>query len=396
MRQSVLCAKSYFKYGRALFMKAQADNGALGPEMQQANAAAAADGAEGAEAPATAPAQQVANSGAADPKGKGKAAEQGDGGGDDAADEGAEGAEGEADDGGDMQLAWEMYEVRRTAMRNARALDRARDRCPRDALCFADIRRVDCQVARTLYERADDGELPQRDELLADVYMALGEHSLERAEFEACLKDYSTALRLYEQATPRADQLIVAQAHFRMALALQWVQKHTHAIEQCGMARALLEGALREASAAGAKEEAADFAAVLKDVMLKEEDIKLEAAIMAANPAAVVGAEAPQGGAGGSSGFDAPKLTGATNPSTSATAPVVVQNLGVVGRGTKKITLQPQGGAAAAVTAPVSAPAAAAAPKRAAEPAEPAPAAAAKKAKVDDVPADKPPECAQQ
>ena len=195
-------------------------------------------------------------------------------------------------------------------------------------------------MARTLYERADDGELPQRDELLADVYMALGEHSLERAEFEACLKDYSTALRLYEQATPRADQLIVAQAHFRMALALQWVQKHTHAIEQCGMARALLEGALREASAAGAKEEAADFAAVLKDVMLKEEDIKLEAAIMAANPAAVVGAEAPQGGAGGSSGFDAPKLTGATNPSTSATAPVVVQNLGVVGRGTKKITLQ--------------------------------------------------------
>lgn len=117
VRQSVLCAKSYFKYGRALFMKAQADNGALGPEMQQANAAAAADGAEGAEAPATAPAQQVANSGAADPKGKGKAAEQGDGGGDDAADEGAEGAEGEADDGGDMQLAWEMYEVRRTAMR---------------------------------------------------------------------------------------------------------------------------------------------------------------------------------------------------------------------------------------------------------------------------------------
>lgn len=207
-----------------------------------------------------------------------------------------------------MQLAWEMYEV-----------------------------------ARSLWESAAPGEVEMRDELLADTYMALGEHSLEREDFQGCLKDYYTALQLYERAEPRADQLIVAQAHFRTAMALQWVPRHDEAVKECSKARAILEGAFKEASAAGMAEDAADIAAVLQDIMLKEEDIKLEAANAAAlaeKQKADAAAAGSAGAGAGAGAFDKPQLTG-TN---GAQGPVVVKNLGVVGGNKKKITLQPVGG----------------------------------------------------
>lgn len=337
------CASSFYKYGAALFWKAQDESDILGNQVQAA--AARKDAAAQSQA-----AQQSGEE--EDSEEDEEEEEETDGDEKENIDEkgkaplkviptdqGSEDEDGAAD-ADDAQLAWEMMEM-----------------------------------ARRIWEI--DGTEKHLQEL-ADAHAMLASMCLEQENFDRSQGDFKAALQLLERC-PQAQERQKAELHFKLAMALQFAEKPEQALKEIKVAIRILEGRIdrvrqqQEAPAEGAapgdrlgagapplqtpEQEVKDMEEVLEDLHDKvdelEEEVKTNASTRASLRAtfALVTSQitASQGQADSSSSLG-------PGPSSSAdvapAAPQVV-DLGVVGRGKRRVTPVAVGGAASA--APVSA-----------------------------------------
>jgi HAT1-interacting factor 1 len=339
--EALECASSYYKYGCALFYKAQDENTVFGKQVQAAAdakdgaakaAAAADDDSDGEDCDDDDEDEEGAAAAAGGSKGKGAA------GGDDDED----------DDEDDMELAWKLIE-------NAR-------------LCYE-----------------EDGEHPIE---LANVYETLGEINTEHANFEAALEDLTKCLAILDAELDEDDRRI-AGVLCSMSVAYQLLDEPekalkgcTRAIDICSARIARLKSSDAEAiaavSASGApggggggggggevllataKAELEQIEAGLADLKAREEELKglvnedettreqikkAFAAIGGMGGGGGAGSSAAGAAAGGaitapveSTGFAAPQLA------AGAAAPV---NLGVVGRSAGASRVTPANAAAA-------------------------------------------------
>ncbi|GAQ81363.1 hypothetical protein KFL_000780250 [Klebsormidium nitens] len=302
------CATAYYKYGCALFWKAQQETDVLGEPMTKIK-------------------QQAAEK--ADPSGKGKAHTEED------EEEEAEGEGGEEEES-DMELAWKMLET-----------------------------------ARLIHEKQPGHTVEE-----ADVITTLADISTEREDFETAVKDYGQALSILEELLQNDDRML-AEVCFKTCLAYQLWQQPGPAIEYINRAIATcekrlerlkgslqvepagkgkeLEGAEKapeeekeaeggekaaEKGAEGgdperARKEIGEIEALLVDMREKADELREFAkhpnlaALQTDRPAPATGATPVE-----SSSFDAPQLT------ASSSAPPIT-NLGVVGRGSVRITPSP-------------------------------------------------------
>ena len=302
--EAVECAPAYYKYGCALFYKAQDENTVFGKQAQ-----AQADAKDEA-------ARKASGSGAAD---EGEACDDDDDApeGDAAKDGDAEEEEEEEDD---MELAWKLIEN-----------------------------------ARLIYEEAEDHPIE-----LANCFETLGEINTEHSNFKEALEDLERCLAILETELDDDDRRI-AGVLCSMSVAHQMLDEYEKALKGCtraiGVCRARVKrlkssdqaavdavkaslapgAAMPEDPLAAAKAELEQIEAVLGDLTAREEELRglvsedndtreqIKKAFAAIGGASV-GAGASAGGAAGaeeSGGFAAPKLA------AGAAAPV---NLGVVGK----------------------------------------------------------------
>ncbi|CAK0783497.1 hypothetical protein CVIRNUC_006696 [Coccomyxa viridis] len=328
------CATAYHHYGTAIFYKAQEEQDVFGAPLQQA----AEEQENDVEEPKEKVSLRDANKENVYEKGKAPlltANEEDTGEGDDAEDDDDEDDANEGD-AGDMQLAWEMLEV-----------------------------------ARSIYSKMGD----EKALALADVHVLLGDIGMEEERFESSASDYEEALKLLAHKLEGDDRRI-AEAHYKMALTLQFLEDPERALEHANKATAVCRARISRLSAAplgadaavedpadAAAKETEDLKAVLEDLAAKVED--LEAAVREKESTKKALRDAFSQVAGSYSGSDASSLS-ASRPPTGPTASAVV-NLGVVGRGNKRINLQPvtaASGAPAGANAAGPAAAAARKPKR--------------------------------
>ncbi|KAG8220811.1 hypothetical protein J3R82DRAFT_2256 [Butyriboletus roseoflavus] len=74
------------------------------------------------------------------------------------------------------------------------------------------------ELARGIYEKGSDGD--DRIKLkLADIYIALGDVSLETEKFDQAITDYSTGLALKVELLPTTSRQI-AEAHYKLSMVL--------------------------------------------------------------------------------------------------------------------------------------------------------------------------------
>lgn len=304
--EAVECAPAYYKYGCALFYKAQDENTVFGKQAQ-----AQADAKDEA-------ARKASGSGAAD---EGEACDD-----DDDAPEGDAAKDGDAEDEeeeeDDMELAWKLIEN-----------------------------------ARLIYEEAEDHPIE-----LANCFETLGEINTEHSNFKEALEDLERCLAILETELDDDDRRI-AGVLCSMSVAHQMLDEYEKALKGCtraiGVCRARVKrlkssdqaavdavkaslapgAAMPEDPLAAAKAELEQIEAVLGDLTAREEELRglvsedndtreqIKKAFAAIGGASVgAGASAGAGGAAGaeeSGGFAAPKLA------AGAAAPV---NLGVVGK----------------------------------------------------------------
>lgn len=181
--------------------------------------------------------------------------------------------------------------------------------------------------------------------------MLLGDVNMENEAFETALQDYNAALEHQAIANFPSDDRRTAELHFKKCCALQFMNRNMEALEAVTAAVEILQR--RKATLAPVEgdvaAEVAEVDAVLEDLKEKMEELEAAAKEEASTKAAVRGVmeqlgaamEAPANDARGaeSIGFD--------KPASLATTPV--KDLGVVGRGTKRLNLAPMpiGGEAA-------------------------------------------------
>ncbi|KAG2492384.1 hypothetical protein HYH03_009332 [Edaphochlamys debaryana] len=372
------CADVYLYYGIAVFEVARNSTDALGAtkttvEKPDEGKAASADGAgpsgsgSGSAAPSAAEgkAEGAAEADKAEPSkaeadgdkpgpstgGDAEGADGGEGEGEGGeADGEGEGGDGEGEEGGDaeadgspsddMQLAWEMLEL-----------------------------------ARVIYTKPEH-QPEQHHSKLAEVHKALGDIKSEQERFDEaadCFRQSIEHLRALQPPSMRR----LAEVQYTLSLVLTFLDQHEAALTATQEAMQSLEAAVAETEAKlsalptdgsggeAAEEEgrklqktADDLRDVMTELQLNCEGLKetiaqnhslkqaLKAAFLKATGAApgASGAAAEVGATTSSNAFAAP-----SNPATAAAA----VSLGVVGRGTKRITLQP-----AAAGAPAQQPAA--------------------------------------
>jgi HAT1-interacting factor 1 len=357
--QDIKTASAYYKYGCALFYKAQDENTVFGKQAQ-----AAADAKDG----------KASNEGDADDDGEAcdddddgddeKPEKDGESDKDDEKDE-----EDEEEEEDDMELAWKLIEN-----------------------------------ARLIYE--EDGDYPVE---LANVYETLGEINTEHANFDAALEDLAKCLAILEMELEEDDRRI-AGVLCSMSVAHQLLDEPEKALK--GVERAIgicasrvnrLKSSDEAAIAAvgkdhddpmaAAKAELEQLEAVMADLRAREEElrglvsedastreqIKKAFAAIGGMAGGAAGAAGAAGGGGGVAGGEPEETAGFAKPrlATNSAAPV---NLGVVGKsaGASRVTLAPS------APAPDSAAAAAAAAFAAMPPAKP-PAPSAPRRSLEDV-----------
>ncbi|MCO5547483.1 hypothetical protein L7F22_000933 [Adiantum nelumboides] len=247
-------------------------------------------------------------------------------------------------------------------------------------------------IARVIYEKQQSHSIEE-----VDVISALADVSLEREDFEMCLRDYTRALEILEGLVEPDDRGI-AEICFKLSLALQLGYKPKEALRYCQQAVSVCEARLNRlknevATAKGLvdskgkapicdstaeatnseevptlnsdvsegtscqkqEDEIKEIQELLRE--LREKVVELQnmasgpsllESLKETNPAAVESitqvfkATAQMAGRGGSSGSSshAEPSTGFDAPTNLAsTAPVT--DLGVVGRGVKRATLVP-------------------------------------------------------
>ncbi|KAL0043275.1 hypothetical protein WJX79_000079 [Trebouxia sp. C0005] len=335
----IKCASTYFRYGAALFYKAQDEQDVFGSTLQAATAHEDAEAVE--EESAEDEKENV------DDKGKKPMREE-----DLPQAQDAEEEE-EADDSPgnrtDMELAWENLEV-----------------------------------AKLIYERENAASYAKE---LADIHSLLADIGMEQENFESAMQDHKHALELLSTIL-QADDRRLAELHYKMCLTLQYLDQPedslkeikvavklvetridnikaapgsagqtqpspaagTEAVSEAGASASAPAGTQGDAAAASAgastsasessKQEQADLESVLEDMHEKVEElqqvlkehISTKNALKAAFSQVAGSLGAPQLGQGSSSA--------GAGPST-APAPGAVVDLGVVGRGTKRVTPMP-------------------------------------------------------
>lgn len=346
----IRCASTYFRYGAALFYKAQDEQDVFGSTLQ---AATAHEDTEAVEEESSEDEKENV-----DDKGKKPMREE-----DLPQVQDAEEEE-EADDSPgnrtDMELAWENLEV-----------------------------------AKLIYERENAASYAKE---LADIHSLLADIGMEQENFESAMQDHKHALELLSTIL-QADDRRLAELHYKMCLTLQYLDQPEDSLKQIKIAAKLVEtrihnikaapGPTQPSSAAASEagvsasasaapqggddaasaaastsaseactQEQADLESVLEDMYEKVEElqqvlnehISTKNALKAAFSQVAGSLGAPQLGQGSSSA--------GAGPST-APAPSAVVDLGVVGRGTKRVTPMPLTSGSAgpsALPAPVAAP----------------------------------------
>ncbi|GAB4813158.1 hypothetical protein N2152v2_000204 [Parachlorella kessleri] len=370
------CASSYYRYGSALLYQAQESTDVLGAQLGGGASDAEGGESDGKENEETRPASGLQSGNAAEPsagtddKGKAPAQELDEEGGD-GEEDGGEDGDGAAES--DLQLAWENLEA-----------------------------------AKAIWAQQPEQHALQ----LADVHLLLGDIGCENETFEDALADFDQSLHFLHKATQLEDSSRrVAEVQYKRCMALQFLDRHPEALEAVKAAVAGLgarSARLQERLVAEADDEAAklmaqeieDIAAIQSELSDKVEELqdvleqhmttknalqsamatltKLEqqkpgagtagtagghlapsaAAAAAAGPVEQAGFDKPSLVAGGGEGIPGPAAgsgTAAAGPAAGeAAAPV--RDLGVVGRGTKRLNLAPvqvNANAAAAQEAPV-------------------------------------------
>lgn len=372
--QAIECAASYFRYGCALFYKAQDENTVFGKQAQaQASAKDDADKRK----------PQIANETAVD---DGEACD------DDDEKDGEDKEDGEDDDEeeDDMELAWKLVEN-----------------------------------ARLIYEEDESHPIE-----LANCFETLGEMNTEHANFASALEDLEQCLAILETELEEDDRRI-AGVLLSISVAQQMDDKLEKALVNCARAISILEARLKRLKSsdeaaiaamqnsqppgatpypdplAAAKAELEQIEAVLGDLKVREEELQGLVSEDNDTRAQIKAAFATIGGVGGSGagpssggvletmGFDAPKLApGAAQPvnlgvvgksagGVSRVTPNATNGTGHVTKAPQRITVAP----VAAPPAPAGSSAAAAAAAFASISSEaPAAVPAAKKAKIAPTP----------
>ena len=211
---AVEVAPCYFLYGRALFLKAREEQDVFGDPVRQAAEQKALQQQAAQEAAAALVGKgkaKVADAGPAHPAAAAAAAEA------EAEEEEEEGLESEEEEEeNDMELAWRMIEL-----------------------------------ARVLFERAG-GHTRE----VAEAYLALGELSYEREDFDTGLADFQAAIRLLEAAAPREERLL-ASAYLNACTALHskslTLQGEAEKAAACHEAKGFCEQAMRALEACKAQ-----------------------------------------------------------------------------------------------------------------------------------------------
>ena len=207
---AVEVAPCYFLYGRALFLKAREEQDVFGDPVRQAAEQKALQQQAAQEAAAAIVGKgkaKVADAGPAQPAAAAEAEEEEE-------EEGLESEEEEEEN--DMELAWRMIEL-----------------------------------ARVLFERAGG-----RTREVAEAYLALGELSYEREDFDTGLADFQAAIRLLEAAAPREERLL-ASAYLNACTALHskslTLQGEAEKAAACHEAKGFCEQAMRALEACKAQ-----------------------------------------------------------------------------------------------------------------------------------------------
>lgn len=190
-------------------------------------------------------------------------------------------------------------------------------------------------AARAIWER--DPQEYCHD--LASVHVLLGDVALENEAFNDSLVDYDQALKYQKMAKYPEDDRRVAEVFFKRVMALQFLERPEDALVDVGNAQVILEKRLKNLrdGTEENKGEIDDVTAILDDLNDKKGELEAQAKEKKAMADAVRGAlshfhqqtktdEAPQN-----------ELKG-TSKSNMASP---VKDLGVVGRGTKRINLAP-------------------------------------------------------
>jgi HAT1-interacting factor 1 len=207
-------------------------------------------------------------------------------------------------EGGDLQLAWENLEI-----------------------------------ARTIWSK--DAAANAKE--LSDVSMLLGDVSMENEDFEVALNEFDAALEhLGNVKDILPSDRRWAEVHFKRCYALQYMNRNAEALVAVKSAMEVLQ--LRKSSLDSEKDEkeAADVDAVLEDLKEKVEELELavkEEQSMKDTMKSML--EQMKSGANQQQHERIPEHPNnrANAPKAASTTPV--KDLGVVGRGTKRITLAP-------------------------------------------------------
>ncbi|KAH6560013.1 hypothetical protein BSLG_010471 [Batrachochytrium salamandrivorans] len=202
-QKSLESAETLFLYGRALLANVVQKNSLLGENMGESSAVSASDDVATSSTSLGKTGHFVFNGDGDDERVVDDEAQDGD---NDAQAEEAEGSdrENEDEDGvaladideedpDDLEIAWETFDL-----------------------------------VRIIYSESDE---PANKQKLGEVYMALGDVSLESGNFEQAITDFLTALRIKEESLSGDDREL-AEAHYKLALALEYSEQTEDAIEQ--------------------------------------------------------------------------------------------------------------------------------------------------------------------
>lgn len=193
--------------------------------------------------------------------------------------------------------------------------------------------------------------------------MLLGDVAMENGTFEAAVADYDACLEHYKGANVTEHDRRIAEVQFKRCCSLQFLDRIDEAMKAVQQAIAVLERR-KEAALSSEDEKTAaelkDMDEVLEELKEKVEELKSASEEAEATRNALRGAMQQIGNAmaaagggqtavegGGGSGFGEFKEKGTVAAAVAATGTSPVKDLGVVGRGTKRITLAPASIAAA-------------------------------------------------
>mmetsp|Transcript_3543 Transcript_3543/g.9012 ORF Transcript_3543/g.9012 Transcript_3543/m.9012 type:complete len:663 (-) Transcript_3543:256-2244(-) len=173
------------------------------------------------------------------------------------------------------------------------------------------------ETAKLIYNNHMEGLSEEQRLSLAEVHERLADLSMEKEDYETCMTDFKQALRMFQELLQPSDRRL-ASLHFKMALALQFMDEPEDGLTHCQEALKLMESKLEELKnlvpegdlAQPPETEAAapaqDILGVLDDLRDKEVELKEVIAQNATTKELIKNAFTQFGGLSGGLGGDAP------------------------------------------------------------------------------------------